>query len=419
MKSIAPIDRNQQLFKELVDWILDKIHKDCRRPRPTAIIGIYMELGESIFTKNAERRHLNDFCKAMLGDPRLAKKCYADHKERGLLAGMQGEKEIKPCHCGLYNLSWPIIVSGKPVGTILAGQKLIANKLQETEEIFERFLSQNKELITDRNRLETLHRKTPVVPETYFRELIEFLEEGYNHIFQVFYERQKLESLREFGKKRRAIISHKLTTYQSGAKADLDEIFYYLEAGDIDNALKYLDHLEQSLAHLTNVTSNLLWLKSQIVPYFKEWDIHRLVRKSLKTFDRYIDHNGLVVNLALEADSRRLVCSKLHIKQLIDNLLFNAILYSNGRHVDIKTSTTAEGFCLSFGNYGVEISEKKQEDIFSVNYMGILAPGLGLTVAKRIAEAHGGGIRVDSRPVGNEVFMNTFEVFLQSDLTIM
>ena len=81
----------------------------------------------------------------MLGDPRLAKKCYADHKERGLFAGMQGEKEIKPCHCGLYNLSWPIIVSGKPVGTILAGQKLIANKLQESEEIFQRFLSENKE----------------------------------------------------------------------------------------------------------------------------------------------------------------------------------------------------------------------------------------------------------------------------------
>ena len=91
-------DRNQQLFKELVDWILDKIYKDPRHPRPTAIIGIYMALGNSIFTKNAERRHLNDFCKAMLGNPRLAPKCYADHKERGLYAGLRGEKEIRPCH---------------------------------------------------------------------------------------------------------------------------------------------------------------------------------------------------------------------------------------------------------------------------------------------------------------------------------
>ena len=408
-------DRNQQLFKELVDWILDKIHKDPRRPRPTSIIGIYMELGDSIFTKNAERQHLNDFCKAMLGNPRLASKCYADHKERGLSAGMQGEKEIRPCHCGLYNLSWPIMVSGKPVGTILAGQKLIAGRIQESKEIFQHFLSKNKDLITDREQVETLYRSTPQVRNTYFRELIDFLEEGYSHIFQVFFERQKLESLREFEKKRRAIISHKLTTYQAGAKADLDEIFYNIEAGDIANALNYLDHLEQSLAHLTNVTSNLLWLKSEIVPYFKEWDIHRLIHKSLKSFDRYIDHKGLVVNLLLAEGSQKLICSKVHIKQLIDNLLFNAILYSNGRQIDIAASVFPKGYCLSFGNYGVEIPEKKQEDIFSVNYMGILAPGLGLTVAKRIAEVHGGGIRVASQPVGKKVFKNTFEVFLQND----
>jgi signal transduction histidine kinase len=412
-------DRNHQLFSDLVDWILDKIHKDPRFPKPKAIIGIYKELGESIFTKQAERRYLNDFCKALLSDPWLAEKCYADHKKRGLDAGMRGKKEIMPCHCGLYNLSWPIMVSGKHVGTILAGQKLIENQLGDSHDIFQRFLSFNHARIRNGEQLIDLYHRTPVVSEFYFQDLIDFLEEGYNHLFQVFFERHELESLREFEKKRRAIISHKLTTYQSGAKADLDEIFYHMEMGDVDNALKYLDHLEQSLSHLTNVTRNLLWLKTEIPTYFKQWDIHHLIHKSLRSFKRYIDHGNLDVQLNLEEGFRKLVCSKVHIQQLVDNLLFNAILYSKRKRIDVHMRSIDKGCCLSIGNYGVEIPEKKYGDIFSVNYMGILAPGLGLTVAKRIAEAHSGRICADSTSVGNDVFYNTFEVFLPDSLPLI
>lgn len=401
-------DKNRALVSQLVDWILIKI-QEKQEGSPKAVIGIYKDSGESIFPKGS-RPYLNDFCQEMFRNKRLTEKCNEDHKKRGQEASMTGRKEVKPCHCGLYNVSCPITVAGKHVGTILAGQKLIRNDLQNSYEMFKKFLSENKDIISDVNMMKELYDKTPKVRRVYFDDLIKLLEEGYKHIFQVYFEWQEVERLRKLEEKRKEIISHKLLHFQTCARGDLKEIAYHLDQDDdIDGAREYLDYLVQNLMHLTCVTRNFLWLKTDIVGYFKEWDISKIVHENIKIFNRMILHKNLNININSEKDLPKVSCSKEHIKQVIYNLMHNAIMYSKEECIEINLKTTDKNFLsMEFKNYGVEIPQ----NVFKDEYVGNLGPGLGLPIVKRIIEAHKGKIDIKSTRVGKNMFFNTLTLLL-------
>lgn len=92
---------------------------------------------------------------------------------------------------------------------------------------------------------------------------------------------------------------------------------------------------------------------------------------------------------------------KLVLRQIVDN----AVKYSP---VDLPVTVTAaeKGNCIIFsiGDHCAGIPSDDQERIFDRNYRGrnegIPADGMGmgLAIAKRIVDAHGGQISVESRP---------------------
>jgi len=90
------------------------------------------------------------------------------------------------------------------------------------------------------------------------------------------------------------------------------------------------------------------------------------------------------------------------LRQMFDNLIGNAVKYSlpNGV-VTISASSTAEEVEVSIEDEGVGIPEEERELIFHRYYRvqadggRVAGVGLGLSIAKWAAEAHGGEIRVE------------------------
>jgi len=101
---------------------------------------------------------------------------------------------------------------------------------------------------------------------------------------------------------------------------------------------------------------------------------------------------------------------RLRVSQVVTNLLSNAVKYGAGKPVEVTFGPSATGARLVVRDEGIGIDPAAQRQIFerferavsSRNYGGL---GLGLYIVKRIVEAHGGTIRVESAPGAGAAFV--------------
>ena len=90
------------------------------------------------------------------------------------------------------------------------------------------------------------------------------------------------------------------------------------------------------------------------------------------------------------------------IRQVVDNLLTNAVKYAPGSSVRVEANTEGDVAVLAVTDHGPGMSEEQAARAFEPFYQGVhptgSGVGLGLHITRRIVEAHGGTIRIDSRP---------------------
>jgi signal transduction histidine kinase len=90
------------------------------------------------------------------------------------------------------------------------------------------------------------------------------------------------------------------------------------------------------------------------------------------------------------------------IRQVVDNLLTNAVKYAPGSWVRVEARTEAEVAVLTVSDQGPGMNEEQAARAFEPFYQGGQPTGsgvgLGLHITRRIVEAHGGSIRIESHP---------------------
>ena len=90
-------------------------------------------------------------------------------------------------------------------------------------------------------------------------------------------------------------------------------------------------------------------------------------------------------------------CDREKIRQVVQNLLLNAVEHGQPNVVEVRKENNAVGISLLFSNDGEPIPETRRENIFSSHYSSKTATGgLGLAIAKRIVDAHGWTLSLDS-----------------------
>ncbi len=97
-----------------------------------------------------------------------------------------------------------------------------------------------------------------------------------------------------------------------------------------------------------------------------------------------------------------------YLRRAIENLCTNAVKYGQeNTPVMVMAEMKQEQIAVSVHNHGTPLREEELQNLFRLFHRGSMAQtlgkrgwGLGLTIVKGIAEAHGGEIRVDSRESG-------------------
>ena len=119
-----------------------------------------------------------------------------------------------------------------------------------------------------------------------------------------------------------------------------------------------------------------------------------------------LSQQGFSLNVSVNEDLPKLSGDADALEQAILNLLSNAMKYSGeGRQIDLSCDRRNGNAVIAVTDQGIGISEEHQARVFEKFYRVresstnlIAGTGLGLTLVKHIAQAHGGSVRIESTP---------------------
>jgi two-component system, OmpR family, phosphate regulon sensor histidine kinase PhoR len=205
-------------------------------------------------------------------------------------------------------------------------------------------------------------------------------------------------------------MTHEFKRPISSAVAMVSLIPFYVEKNDMSKVATYANNTITELNKLTAYTERIQQIsnneKANILLSKVGVEIEPLLQ-SIK--ERYSDtENSLKkVNIQTEVHTKNkfLFVDVLHFSNVLDNLVENAIKYSNSEvNININIADANEGVKISVKDDGLGISTFDLKYIFDRFYRSNRKElkrktgfGLGLTYVKSMVEAHGGSISVTSQ----------------------
>jgi PAS domain S-box-containing protein len=118
----------------------------------------------------------------------------------------------------------------------------------------------------------------------------------------------------------------------------------------------------------------------------------------------------LLVHVAPDAPTR-LLGDPGRIRQILTNLVGNAVKFTSAGHILIELTASDNGFRLQVSDTGIGIPADRQAALFepftqadSSTSRKFGGTGLGLAICKRLADAMGGSIALESRPGAGTTF---------------
>lgn len=180
---------------------------------------------------------------------------------------------------------------------------------------------------------------------------------------------------------------------------------------------KYYQVMMQEGERLSHLVDNILDM-ARIEQGAKRFDFKPSNMKGIlqKTVDQYKQRyleRGIRFNLSMDDDLPQVSMDEYAIQQVLNNLLDNSIKYSAGsKEIDLNASQQNGSLSVSIKDRGIGMNKKDLSKIFDRFYRvkssqtsGIKGSGIGLSLVKKIIEAHRGKIRVKSKPELGSTFI--------------
>jgi two-component system, OmpR family, phosphate regulon sensor histidine kinase PhoR len=219
---------------------------------------------------------------------------------------------------------------------------------------------------------------------------------------------QDLTELRSLQTTRRELIgniSHEFRTPLAGIKA----MTQTLQGGAIEEretANDFLVRIEAEVDRLTQMVSELtelsriesgkVELKVEIV------DINKLIEEVLTQLQPLADRQNLAMKNDFKSGQLLVKADKERIRQVIINLVHNAIKFSKpGKTITAITGKQGVFAIIEITDEGIGISQDDLAHIFERFYKADKSrsgqgTGMGLAIAKHLVQAHGGSISATS-----------------------
>ena len=187
------------------------------------------------------------------------------------------------------------------------------------------------------------------------------------------------------------------------------------------DALVPLEETLVGVRHMTELVESLLTLarvdEGRMELHTVPVDLGDLLAEALETAQILGEQAGVAVTLETPSEPVVVDADRGRIRQLVMNLVTNAVKYTPAAgQVWLSLTTTNEAATITVRDTGIGIAPGDVGRVFDRFWRADLARsrtgerpgiGLGLSISKWIAEAHGGSIGVTSRPGRGTTFTVT------------
>lgn len=213
-------------------------------------------------------------------------------------------------------------------------------------------------------------------------------------------------------------MTHELKTPISVSYAAVDSLLHF--SGEVDEKQhKYLTIVEKQLTHLAGLVEQILTLAVENRSTFKlrpePIALYTLVSQLIEPY-RVKDGTEICFHIEIP-DNLILIADKTHLYNIINNLIDNAIKYTDKSpcEVTLTAQETSGGIRVLISDNGPGIPTAHQSRIFdkfyripSGNLHNVKGHGLGLFYVKDIMKKHGGDVHVESQPGKGSIFYLDF-----------
>jgi signal transduction histidine kinase len=173
-----------------------------------------------------------------------------------------------------------------------------------------------------------------------------------------------------------------------------------------------LDIIVNEVSRLENLVDNVLGFARTSRPCLRKADLNTLVREAFSRRERLHRQAQIGVSLELADDLPGLLIDRDQLVQVLDNLCENAVrAMPHGGTITVTTSRAGEEVLLRVSDTGPGVPAALRAKVFEPFYSSSSdGTGLGLAVATRIMDGHGGRIRLESGGRRGAAFLLLFPV---------
>jgi signal transduction histidine kinase len=215
-------------------------------------------------------------------------------------------------------------------------------------------------------------------------------------------------------------ISHELRTPLSVVVG-----FVYLLLNQVIGKLteeqqKVLETVYRNSEELLELIDNVLWMTSlnagDANPTLERFDVRDIVNETMKRYDKTIREKGLRLSLQLSEGDTSLVSDRAKLERVFQNVFNNAVKFTTEGEIAVRVQPLPQrdGIELEVADTGIGIEQSKIDSIFEPFHQAdnsmqraFSGLGIGLTVARRMADLIGGKLAIASKPgAGTRVSMS-------------
>lgn len=219
------------------------------------------------------------------------------------------------------------------------------------------------------------------------------LAESFNHMAKV------LETQEMLRKKLIADVAHELRTPLAVMRGEIEGML----DGMLPNDTARLQSLYEETGRLKNMVDAIEELnkaEASRLSLQKQWiEVTSFLQGIAERYRISFQEKGIALELVCE-DNYRLYADPERLSQIVLNLLSNALKATGrGGTVTMRVALSGGGLTMTVEDTGSGIREEDLPYIFERFYRGAGGGlGIGLTIVKELAEAHGAGLEVQSTP---------------------